>query len=382
VTCFDKSDHYGGLWNYQDSEQVPSVMKTTILNTSKELSAFSDFPPPSKFPNFMKHNLYMDYIKSYVKHFEIEPHLCLKHEILNCNLEFSTDSHEIRWSVDIRDIRNERTFNRKFDKLMIAVGHHNIPYMPTFMHQSKFKGQIIHSAHLKDILADKRFIGKRVVVVGFGNSACDAANDLALITDKCYVSTHRGNWFLSRLCPTGLYDFEEKTKWTCYKSKILSTNWNDRRLISKAVSRTNHQLLGLTPKHKPSEQVPAINDLFPYRVFTGGVILKGSLAWFTENGVVFEGEEREEYEVDIVVLATGYTAKVTFLDEQKLGIRGANGEYELYLNIFAPKLSLDGLILQERAVESLAYIGLVQVSCYCRKRLSVCFRSGGQSCRS
>ncbi|GIY97585.1 flavin-containing monooxygenase 5 [Caerostris extrusa] len=45
--CFERNGDPGGLWRYHDEdiEGVASVMKTTIINTSKELSAFSDFPP-------------------------------------------------------------------------------------------------------------------------------------------------------------------------------------------------------------------------------------------------------------------------------------------------------------------------------------------------
>lgn len=59
VTCFEKTDYFGGLWRYHedDVDDVASVTKTTIINTSKELSAFSDFPPPDDFPNFMHNRL-------------------------------------------------------------------------------------------------------------------------------------------------------------------------------------------------------------------------------------------------------------------------------------------------------------------------------------
>lgn len=55
---FEKTNYSGGLWRYQetvDENGIASVMKSTIINTSKEMSAFSDFPPPAHFPNFM-HN--------------------------------------------------------------------------------------------------------------------------------------------------------------------------------------------------------------------------------------------------------------------------------------------------------------------------------------
>lgn len=348
-------------------------MQTTILNTSKELSSFSDFPPPAHLPNYMKHDLYMEYIRSYVEHFGIEPHLKLRHEVSKCRPEYNLDTNEIKWVVTVYDIDKgiDSAREERFDKLMIAIGHHNIPYEPTFPDQHKYRGTIMHSARIKNILTDKRFLDKRVVVVGFGNSACDAANDLALVSKKCYLSSHRGNWFYSRLSPNGVYESELKNRWNYNKQKLLPKFVKDSQVINRVEKRTNHELLGLTPRHKPSEQVPIINDLFPFRVFTGGITLKGSLLQFTEDGVIFEGEEEAVYKADIVILATGYMASASFIDEIELGIKSAeHREYDLYLNIFAPKLSLPGLENhQMEAMKSLAYIGLVQVSenrmCHC-----------------
>ena len=60
VIVFEQTDDTGGLWRYRDQviNGVASVFKSTILNSSKELTAFSDFPPPKEFPNFM-HNTKM-----------------------------------------------------------------------------------------------------------------------------------------------------------------------------------------------------------------------------------------------------------------------------------------------------------------------------------
>lgn len=57
VICYERTDNFGGLWRYRDEDQegVPSVAKSTIINTSKEFSTLSDFPPDKNDPNFM-HN--------------------------------------------------------------------------------------------------------------------------------------------------------------------------------------------------------------------------------------------------------------------------------------------------------------------------------------
>lgn len=75
--CYERNDATGGLWRYHDDdiEGVASVMKTTVINTSKEMSAFSDFPPPKEFPNFMHHSMMHRYFMSYAEHFDLLRHI-------------------------------------------------------------------------------------------------------------------------------------------------------------------------------------------------------------------------------------------------------------------------------------------------------------------
>jgi dimethylaniline monooxygenase (N-oxide forming) len=60
VVVYEKTNFTGGLWRYHDEDidGIASVMKSTISNGSKEMSAFSDFPPPPQFPNYL-HNIKM-----------------------------------------------------------------------------------------------------------------------------------------------------------------------------------------------------------------------------------------------------------------------------------------------------------------------------------
>ena len=57
---YEKTNYLGGLWQYHDEDVygVASIYKSTVINSSKELSAFSDFVPEDRLPNFM-HNKQM-----------------------------------------------------------------------------------------------------------------------------------------------------------------------------------------------------------------------------------------------------------------------------------------------------------------------------------
>ncbi|XP_076348263.1 dimethylaniline monooxygenase [N-oxide-forming] 2-like [Tachypleus tridentatus] len=71
--CFEKTDQLGGLWYYRedDVKGVGSVMKPTVTNTSKEMSAFSDFPPPKDFPAYMHNSCLLKYFNMYSEKFDL-----------------------------------------------------------------------------------------------------------------------------------------------------------------------------------------------------------------------------------------------------------------------------------------------------------------------
>ena len=70
VVVFERSNYTGGLWRYNKLvvDNVSSVDKSTIINTSKEMSAFSDFPPPVHYPNHMHNSKMVNffYITSFI----------------------------------------------------------------------------------------------------------------------------------------------------------------------------------------------------------------------------------------------------------------------------------------------------------------------------
>lgn len=58
------------------------------------------------------------------------------------------------------------------DNVIIATGYARNPIRPLFDEKEAFKGEIIHSSEYKN---GERYKNKKVLVVGFGNSACEIA---------------------------------------------------------------------------------------------------------------------------------------------------------------------------------------------------------------
>lgn len=179
---YERSDTLGGLWAYHndDEDGRASVMRSTIINTSKEMSAYSDFPPPKELANFMHNTKMYDYFRSYADHFNVTPHVRLRHEVLETTPAADYDSTG-RWNVVVKDLASDKVIRETFDAVMICIGHHVFPNVPTFKGQEKFKGKIMHTHSLK---VPDQFKDRRVAVVGIGNSGVDACVEASQVASQ------------------------------------------------------------------------------------------------------------------------------------------------------------------------------------------------------
>lgn len=182
IVCFEASDSIGGLWNYRDEAVVGfgSVMKTTVINHSKEMGALSNFPPKKEYSNYMRHREVMQYFTDYYKHIGCEKFI--RFNTLVVNVKKAADYENTGdLSVTVKDKITGEITTDIFNGVMVCTGHFNYPKMETFPGQEDFKGEIIHTHDLKK--ADK-FSDKNVLVIGTGCSGLDAAEVIGTVANQ------------------------------------------------------------------------------------------------------------------------------------------------------------------------------------------------------
>lgn len=346
VVLYERSAHVGGLWEYheEDVDGMASVMRSTISNTSKEMSAFSDFPPPKDYPNYAHHSKMLSYFRSYADHFGVTPLVRTRHDVVQAAP--ATDYEETgRWEVLVRDLDGNSERRERFDAVCVCVGHHVYPNVPSFKDQEKFRGRILHTHSLKN--ADK-FRDRRVVVVGIGNSAVDAVVDVSKVASEVYLSTRRGAWLSRRVGPNGMpFDVFQRTRLRNYIAQVLPRSLSDAYFEGIANAFFSHEAYGLKPKHRYSSQHATINDDLPNLILSGKVLVKKNIAAFVEDGVLFDGDDLVT-PVDDVILGTGYQIKFPFLPKDVVSV--VDNHVQLYKYVFPPQLRHP----------SLAIVGLVQ----------------------
>ncbi|XP_051501583.1 flavin-containing monooxygenase 5-like [Myxocyprinus asiaticus] len=345
--CFESSNDIGGLWCFKENPDPDraSIYHSLIINTSKEMMCYSDFPIPAHFPNYMHNSLIMDYFRMYAEHFQLTQYIRFQTKVLNVT-QRPDFPHSGQWDVETES-KDGRREKQVFDAVMVCTGHHTHPHLPLkdFPGIDTFKGKFFHS---RDYKTPEEWRGKRVVVIGIGNSGGDIAVELSRMTKQVYLSTRKGSWILNRVGPNGFPSdmmFNNRTHmWAHGLLPVGFLNSIGEKLLNK---RFNHKLYGLQPAHRIFSQHPMVNDDLPNRILSGTVLVKPNVREFRGSSVVFEDGTVED-DIDLVVFATGYTFSFPFLFSHVIPV--SKNKVSLYKYIYPPGL--------ERP--TLAVIGLIQ----------------------
>ncbi|XP_053726656.1 flavin-containing monooxygenase 5-like [Synchiropus splendidus] len=344
--CFESSDDIGGLWRFKENPEPDraSIYHSVIINTSKEMMCFSDYPIPAHFPNFMHNSLIMDYFRMYADHFQLIKHIRFNTKVLQVK-QRSDFSRSGQWDVEIES-QNGKKEKHIFDAVMICTGHHCQPNLPLqdFPGIDTFTGKYFHS---RDYKTPEQWRNKKVVVIGIGNSGGDLAVELSRVTKQLYLSTRRGAWILNRVGDNGVpldLNFNRVLNFArLWLPFGVFCHLAEKRLNQ----RFDHGLYNLKPSHRVFSQHPTVNDELPNRVLSGTVQVKPNIRRFQGSNVEFDDGTVVE-DVDLVVFATGYKFSFPFLASNVVSV--ANNKASLYKYVFPPELEKS----------TLAIIGLVQ----------------------
>ncbi|NXT22841.1 FMO5 monooxygenase, partial [Syrrhaptes paradoxus] len=343
-TCFERSRDIGGLWRFEEQpeEGRASIYRSVIINTSKEMMCFSDFPIPDDFPNYMHNSKIMEYFHMYAQHFDLLRHIRFRTNV--CRVakrpDFATTG---QWEVVTESEGKQEA--AVFDAVLVCTGHHSEAHLPlsTFPGLEKFEGWYLHS---RDYKSPQPFVGKRVVVVGTGNSGIDIAVELSHMAKQVFLSTKRGTWVMHRVADGGYpFDFSHITRCLQFLQSLLPQNVGNFILERKVNTRFNHALYGLQPQHRIFDQHPTINDDLPNCIISGRVLVKPNVQEFTETSAIFEDGTKED--IDAVVFATGYSFSFPFLEGC---VKVVENQIPLYKFMFPPDLEKP----------TLAFIGFIQ----------------------
>ncbi|MHC3001484.1 flavin-containing monooxygenase [Gordonia metallireducens] len=323
-TCFESSDRIGGNWAFGNPNGHSSAYRSLHIDTSKHQLSFRDFPMPDEYPDFPHHTQIKAYLDSYAEAFD-----------LTSSIEFTNGvEHARRLDGGGWELETQRGERRRFDLLVVANGHHWDPRYPNF--PGKFDGIEMHAHHYIDPRTPHDFMGKRILVVGLGNSAADIAVELSskALDNKLTLSTRSGAWIVPKYFGGKPADKYYRT------SPHIPMAWQRKFVqIMQPVTAGRPEDYGLpTPNHKFFEAHPTQSVELPLRLGSGDVIAKPNVSRLDGSTVHFDDGTSDDF--DIIIYATGYNITFPFFDPDFISAPG--NRIDLYKRMFYP--GIDDLV--------------------------------------
>lgn len=323
-TTFELSDRIGGNWAFGNPNGLSSAYRSLHIDTSKQRLSFKDFPIPEHFPSFPHHSDIKTYLDSYADAFGLLD-----------NIEFNNGvQHAARRADGGWDITDQQGQTREFDLLVVGNGHHWDARYPDF--PGEFTGKTLHSHHYIDPQTPLNLTGKRILVVGIGNSAADITVELSSKTlqNTVTLSTRSSAWIV----PKYIAGRPGDTVWRT--SPYIPLSWQRKAIqLMAPFMGVDPTLYGLpAPNHKLFEAHPTQSVELPLRLGSGDVIPKPNVARLDGDTVHFEDGTSGVF--DAIVYATGYNITFPFFDSDFISAPG--NDIRLYKRMFKP--GMDNLV--------------------------------------
>jgi cation diffusion facilitator CzcD-associated flavoprotein CzcO len=329
-TCFEASDDIGGNWYFGNPNGRSSAYRSLHIDTYRDSVSFRDMPMGDDYPDYPHHERIRAYLNDYADAFSLRERIRFGAEV-----KHAERLPEGGWRITLEDGSVE-----EFDFLAVGNGHHWDPRHPGF--PGDFAGETIHSHYYLSPTEPLDLTGKRVLVVGIGNSAVDIVSELSRkgVAEKVFISTRSGAWVMPK------YLFGQPI------GKLVKTNpylplrlqrWLARPLPYLASGRMED--FGLPhPNHRFLDAHPTVSSELLLRLGSGDAVAKPNVTELQGDRVAFEDGTVER--VDAIVWATGYNITFPFFDAEF--ISAPENRFPLYKRIFKP------------GIDDLAFIGFAQ----------------------
>jgi cation diffusion facilitator CzcD-associated flavoprotein CzcO len=326
--CFEKSDRVGGNWVFGNKNGMSAAYEGLYINTSRERMQYADYPMPKSYPDFPHHTQIAAYFDDYVNHFDLRNRITFETSVEHAELGSGTPQ---RWRVMLSTGEA-----RTYDMLIVANGHHWDPLWPEPRYPGSFDGRQLH-AH--DYRTKDELRGKRVVVVGMGNSAMDIAVESSEVGKRTFLSARRGAYVLPK------YLFGKPVD-QMFTSTLLP--YAVRQRIGEALFKVavgEMERYGLPrPDHRLGEAHPTISGRILDRLGHGAITPKPAISRLAGDRVEFTDGTTEE--ADVIVWCTGYRVTFPFFDTSFIAAR--DNDLPLFFRVFHPEH------------RQLAFVGLLQ----------------------
>ena len=281
----------GGLWH-------TGAYDSAHLISSKRDTQFEDFAMPESYPDFPGKEQMRRYLQEFADHFGLTP-----------RIRAATWVHRVRPAEDFDTtcqwiVEAQGQPVRRYATVTIANGHLSGMSVPKAPHYpGDFSGEIRYASQYRNAA---EFAGRRVLVVGAGNTGCDIAVDSSRVAAATAISMRGGRYFIP------------KTFLGIPLTDLGAESWLGRwfdRLTLRAICWLSFGSLsryGLPdPDHRILDKHLTMSSQLLYQLKHGRIAVRPEIRCYDGNLVEFVDGTREAF--DVIVFAVGYEVSFPML---------------------------------------------------------------------
>lgn len=288
------------------------------LHTGKHMSHLPGMRFPRSAPLFVSRERFLEYLHEYKRRFALPVE----------------SGREVRSLVRDGDAWSVNGGELVADAVVVASGIISNPRVPNIPGRDAFRGEVRHSITYR---RPEEVRGKRVLVVGAGNSAGEIASELGRAGIDTTVAVRSG----ANVVPLQLLGIP--IQYLAYMIRSLPRP--AREVIVGAMRKITEWRNGppVLPRSSvgPLDAIPLIGFRLVDAIRDGSVKLRGGVDAFTADGVRFADGSEESF--DVVLLATGFRAALGFLgDAVQLDQRGFGMRRDRVVSVDRPNLFFVG----------------------------------------
>ncbi|KAK8520276.1 hypothetical protein V6N13_031261 [Hibiscus sabdariffa] len=336
---FEASDCIGGVWK-------SCTYNSTKLQSTRKNYEFAEFPWPNRNdPSFPSKLEVLDYLESYVKHFDVLKLIKFNSKVVELrfvgNAGYCWDQPsqgQPVWEIAVQTKDSDNLKWYAFEFVVVCIGQYgDIPKIPEFPSNKGpeiFKGKILHTidyCKLNKETASQLLEVNKVVAVGYKKSAIDLAVECAQANQgaegqPCTMVVRTPHWIAPNHWFFGLlFSFfytsrssellHERPNQTIFRTLLCFLLSPLRRGVSKLMEsfllwKLPLKKYELKPDHTFEEyiascQLATVPENFFAEADKGNIVFKrASEWWFWEEGIEFNDNTKTK--ADVIILGTGY----------------------------------------------------------------------------
>jgi cation diffusion facilitator CzcD-associated flavoprotein CzcO len=318
VTVFEAGDALGGQWDTAAAHS--GVWPGMHTNTSRAMTAFSDFPAPAEHPLHPAAEQIKAYLGAYARAFDVVDRVRLGSRVADV---------QPGWTVD----------GEPFEAVIIASGRFRKPRLPAIV--GAFRGEVIHSF---DYPGAEAFRDRAVLVYGNGISGLEIASDLARQASSAVSAFRKPRYVIQKVVDGVSSDWQWYTLFGALERRRLPPAQWGRRQRERILRVAGNPADFGAPEPAGDLLVAGLSLCQDYlaQVRDGSIVCRPGIA--SVDGARVSFVDGSTTAVDAIVCATGFDVDIPYLGQSVWDVLGP--DLALYQRTFHPDLPGLGVIGQ------------------------------------